>query len=82
MSQGIGTQPAYAVFHPIELKKFIFDIMTTHKDHLSCAKHVLACIYVFFFNPIWAFGVHWSGWILCEVELPKVIDMGGAAVQF
>ena len=50
----VGTQPAYAVFHPGQLKNrsfrnlFFFDIVTTQNDISSYAKHVLGRIYVFF----------------------------------
>ena len=52
LSQGIGTQPAYAVFHPGQLKNrsfrnLFFDIVTTQNDHPSYVKHVLGRIYVF-----------------------------------
>ena len=53
VSQGIGTQPAHAVFHPGQLKIEVFgtcfsDIVTTQNDHPRYVKHVLGCIYVFF----------------------------------
>ena len=52
-SQGVGTQLAYAVFHPGQLKIEVFgtcffDIVTTQNDHPRYVKHVLGCIYVFF----------------------------------
>ena len=51
--QGAGAQPAYAVFHPGQLKNRSFqnlfpDIVATHNDHPSYGKHVVARIYVFF----------------------------------
>ena len=52
--QGIGTQPADAVFHPGQLKNqnfsnLIFLILRSHKnDHPSYVKHVLGRIHVFF----------------------------------
>ena len=53
LPQGIGTQPAYAVFHSPQLKNrsfrnFFFDIVTTHNDHPRYVKHVLGRIYMFF----------------------------------
>ena len=54
VSQGIGTQPAYAVFHPRAAQKIevfetcFFDIVTTQNDHPRYVKHVLGRIYVFF----------------------------------
>ena len=44
-SQGIGTQPADAVFTPgiskIEVSKtYFFDIVTTQNDHPTAIKHV------------------------------------------
>ena len=52
-SQGIGTQPAYAVFHPGRLKievleTFFFDIVITKNDHARYVKHVLGRVYMFF----------------------------------
>ena len=52
-SQGVGTQPAGAVFHPGQLKVEVFgtcfsDIVTTQNDHPRYVKHVLGCIYVVF----------------------------------
>ena len=52
-SQGIGTQPAYAVFHSGQLKNrsfenLFFDILTPQYDHPSYSKHVLGRIYMFF----------------------------------
>ena len=52
-SQGIGTQPAYAVFHHGQLKNrsfrnFFFDIVITPNDNARYVKHVLARMYVFF----------------------------------
>ena len=53
VSQGIGTQPAYVVCHPGQLKNrsfrnLFFYIVTTQNDHPSYGKHVLGRIYVFF----------------------------------
>ena len=36
----------------IEVSKKFFDIVATHNDHPSHAKHVLGSIYVFF-HPLW-----------------------------
>ena len=55
VSQGIGTQPAYALmqfFTPDSSKiqafeTCFFDIVTTQNDHTSYVKHVLSRIYVF-----------------------------------
>ena len=52
-SQGIGTQPALAVFHPRQLKNpslrtFFFDIVITQNDHPRYVKHVLGRIFLFF----------------------------------
>ena len=53
VSQGIDTQPAYAVFHPGQLKNEVFktgfyDPMITQNDHPRYVKHVLGRIYVYF----------------------------------
>ena len=56
VSQGIGTLPAYAVFHAGQLKIKVFktgfyDIVITQNDHaryLCFSKHVLGRIYVYF----------------------------------
>ena len=52
-SQGIGTQRAYAAFHPGQLKNEVFkagfyDILITENDHPRYVKHVLGRIYVYF----------------------------------
>ena len=52
-SQGIGTQPAYAVFHPgsskvEDFETYFFDMVTTQYDHPRYVKHVLGCIYMIF----------------------------------
>ena len=52
--QGIGTQPAYAVFHRGQLKNRIlrnlcfFDMVTTQYDHPTYVKDVVGSIYEFF----------------------------------
>ena len=55
VSQGIGTQPADAAFHPAHLKNqrfriflFFFDIMITENDDPTYVKHVIAHIRVVF----------------------------------
>ena len=60
-SNGIGTQPAYAVFQPIQLKnrsfqKKNFDLVITLNDHPRYVKHVQP---VCSFYPI--LGVCWLG---------------------
>ena len=53
-SQGIGTHPAYAVFHPGQLRNrsfqtsSFFSMVTTHNDRPSYVKHVLGTIDVTF----------------------------------
>ena len=57
--QGIGTQPAYAFFHPGQLKNRSFPhlFLITQNDHPRYGKHVLGCIYVFFtLFGYWAHG--------------------------
>ena len=51
--QGIGTRPAYAGFHPRQLKNqrfrnLFFDIVTTQYDHPRYVKHVLGRVYMIF----------------------------------
>ena len=53
MSEWASAHPAYAVFHPGQLKiedfeTYFFDILTTQYDHPRYVKHVLGRIYVFF----------------------------------
>ena len=53
VSEGIGTQPANAVFHAGPLKNpsfrtLFFSILANQKDHPGYVKHVLSTIYVFF----------------------------------
>ena len=59
VSQGIGTPPAYAVFHPGQLqnrsfRNFFVDIVITFNDHPRYVKHVLGRICVF--HLIWVLG--------------------------
>ena len=49
VSQGMGTQPANAVFHSKFqcFNTYIFDVVATKNDHPKYVKHVLGNIYVF-----------------------------------
>ena len=59
-SQGTGTQPAKAIFHPSQLKNEIlkppFDVVTSHNDQISFGKHVSGLLYIFF-----------TCWAMCTV---------------
>ena len=60
-----GTQPACAVFRPVELKNrsfqiYFFDFVTTRNDQPSFVKHVLGSSHVFFTlfgDWVWGLGV-------------------------
>ena len=60
VSQGMGTQPAYAVFHPGQLKNRSFrNLFFGYCDHLKCpSKLCKACSrpYLDVFHPIWVLG--------------------------